>query len=217
MSLKKNSSIEEIYDFLKPIVKKEEILIKFKEERIKGNELFFLEKEDFINLGFKLFKKLLKDLEEIKKNQPNILNYDENINEESTEEQVNHFLKLEINLSDEILEKIKNINGKQFFNFNEKDLMKLNLKLGERKKILKYISSNKTKRQIKITTSSNNEEICLFLKNKFNLSDNIIQKFKDQEIDGEQFFTLEESDLGDLEVDENKRKEIIEFIEKSKK
>jgi len=134
MSLKKNSSIEEIYDFLKPIVKKEEILIKFKEERIKGNELFFLEKEDFINLGFKLFKKLLKDLEEIKKNQPNILNYDENINEESTEEQVNHFLKLEINLSDEILEKIKNINGKQFFNFNEKDLMNLNLKLGERKK-----------------------------------------------------------------------------------
>ena len=134
MSLKKNSTIEEIYDFLKPIVKKEEILIKFKEEKIKGNELFFLEKEDFINLGFKLFKKLLNDLEEIKKNQPNILNYDENINEESTEEQVNHFLKLEINLSDEILEKIKNINGKQFFNFNEKDLMNLNLKLGERKK-----------------------------------------------------------------------------------
>ena len=59
MSFKKNSSIEEIYDFLKPIVKKEEILTKFKDERIKGNELFFLEKEDFINLGFKLFKKLL--------------------------------------------------------------------------------------------------------------------------------------------------------------
>ena len=217
MSFKKNSSIEEIYDFLKPIVKKEEILTKFKDERIKGNELFFLEKEDFINLGFKLFKKLLNNLEEIKKNKPNILNYDENINEESTEEQVNLFLKLEINLSDEILEKIKNINGKQFFNLNEKDLINLNIKLGERKKILKYISSNKPKHQINITPSSSNEEICLFLKNKFNLPDNVIQNFKDQEIDGEQFFTLEESDLGDLEIDENQRKEIVEFLEKSKK
>ena len=126
-------------------------------------------------------------------------------------------MKLEINLSDEILEKIKNINGKQFFNLNEKDLINLNIKLGERKKILKYISSNKPKHQINITPSSSNEEICLFLKNKFNLPDNVIQNFKDQEIDGEQFFTLEESDLGDLEIDENQRKEIVEFLEKSKK
>ena len=53
MSLSKDSTVEDIYHFLKPIIKKDEILSKFKIERIKGNELFFLSKEDYDSLGFK--------------------------------------------------------------------------------------------------------------------------------------------------------------------
>ena len=43
MELKKDSTIEDISNFLKQKSIKEEIILKFKKEEIKGNELFFFE------------------------------------------------------------------------------------------------------------------------------------------------------------------------------
>ena len=217
MSLNKDSTVEDIYHFLKPIVKKDEILSKFKDERIKGNELFFLSKEDYDSLGFKFFSKLFNKLNEIKKTQIDILDFDVILNEQSTEDKINYFLKSEIKLEDGVIEKFKNINGKEFFSLKEKDLIDSNLKLGERKKIMKYISLYSLNEAINITNSSTTDEICLFLKKKFNLPDEIIQNFRDVEINGEQFFKIEKKDFEDFELnDEKKQKDILDFIEKNK-
>ena len=54
MSINNSSSIDEICSFLKSLnIKKDNILSKFKEEKIKGNELFYLKDEDFDNLGLR--------------------------------------------------------------------------------------------------------------------------------------------------------------------
>ena len=55
MSINKKSSSDEICNFLREFIKKENIILKFRNENIKGNEIFFLEGKDFIDFGFKFF------------------------------------------------------------------------------------------------------------------------------------------------------------------
>ena len=55
MSFNKDSKEEDICNFLKEFIKNEKIIKKFREERIKGNELLFLDNEDFLNLGYKFY------------------------------------------------------------------------------------------------------------------------------------------------------------------
>ena len=49
MSINKDSTSEEVCIFLKQILKKDDIIQKFIDENIKGNELFYLTEEDFNN------------------------------------------------------------------------------------------------------------------------------------------------------------------------
>ena len=49
MSINKDSTSEEVCIFLKQILKKDDIIQKFINENIKGNELFYLTEEDFNN------------------------------------------------------------------------------------------------------------------------------------------------------------------------
>ena len=58
MSINKCSSSEEICNFLKTLKIKDEILLKFKEENIKGNELFYLTDKDFDYFGIRIKKKI---------------------------------------------------------------------------------------------------------------------------------------------------------------
>ena len=70
MSINKQSTNDNICNFLrqKGFVRGEKIMSKFKEENIKGNEIFFLEKDDFTKeLGFKYYNKMDSTLNEIKK------------------------------------------------------------------------------------------------------------------------------------------------------
>ena len=71
----------------------------------------------------------------------------------------------------------------------EEDLINFGLKLGERRKLLNYLSSIKKKVEnnidIRITESSTVDEVCTFLKLKFNLSEEIIEEFRDNEINGD--------------------------------
>ena len=94
-------------------IKNKNILSNFKKENIKGNEILFLEADDFIQLGFKFHKKITKTLEEIKINQKEIIIFNENINQQSTIEEVLLFLKSQIKLEENVLKNFQDINGQK--------------------------------------------------------------------------------------------------------
>ena len=217
MSINKCSSSEEICNFLKTLKIKDEILLKFKEENIKGNELFYLIDKDFDYFGIRAKKKsLIKKLEEIKSSFPDILLYNEKLYIDSKEEEVYNFLKKEILLNEKILEKFKDINGNKLKDLKENDLINLGLKLGERRKIIYYILSIKPKLEnmiIKnISNNSTIEEVCLFLKQKFNLSEDVVNEFKTNSIDGEEFLKMDLESISEFEIDKETQNEIVNYI-----
>ena len=223
MPITKESTSEEICNFLKQngFIKNENILSNFKSENIKGNEILFLEADDFLQLGFKFYKKITKTLEEIKINQKDILSFNENIDEQSTIKDVYNFLKNEIKLEENVLKNFQDINGKNLKELNNDNLKELGLKLGERRKLLKYLKScNNTTTEISIkdiTINSTPEEVCLFLKNRFKLDKEALEQIKDSEINGEGFFNLSQDDFGELNINDiDIQKSILNYINEHK-
>ena len=219
MSINKYSTVDEIINFLKQILQNDGIVQKFKNEKIKGNELFYLTDNDYDNVfKIKVKKKKLKSiLDEIEKNTKNIKDYEEKIYINSNEEQVYNFLKKELFLEDKILEKFKDINGKKLNSLKENDLIELGLKIGERRKILNYISSmefkNNENNANNISKNSTTEEICSFLKNKFNVSDDILEDFRSNDINGNDFFELDLETIEEFNLTKHEKKEIIDYIQ----
>ena len=159
---------------------------------------------------------MIKKLEEIKYSFPDILVYNENIYLDSKEEEVYNFLEKEILLNKKILEKFKDINGDKLKNLKENGLINLGLKLGERRKIIAYILSIRPKHEKmfieNITNNSTIEEVCLFLKQKFNLSEDIVNEFKINFIDGQEFLKLDLEKISEFDIDEEIQKEIVDYI-----
>ena len=213
MSIIKSSSVDDICSFLRSLKIKENIITKFQEEKIKGNELFYLTDQDYEHLGLKNKKTgLKKKLEEIKNITHNILDYNINIDINSKEKEVLCFLEKEIRLAKDISDKFNNINGQKFKYLKEDNLVNFGLKLGERRKILNYILSMASNIQNNITQSSTIEEVCSFLKIKFNLSEDEITDFKENDIDGAKFFNFGIDDLSEFDISEEKQKEILNYI-----
>ena len=218
MSINKDSTADEICSFLKQkgFIKNENIIANFKKENIKGNEILFLQGDDFINLGFKLFKKIIKNLEAIKTSQKEILEFNENIDENSTEKDVYNFLKNEIKLDEKTLENFRNINGQKLKELKNENLINLGLKLGERRKLIKYFQSQ-SKNLIELTINSTIEEVCEFLKVRFNIDEETLNALKESEIDGKTFFNLSEEDFEELNInDADIKKDILYYIFKNK-
>ena len=200
------------------------MLKKFKEEKIKGNELFYLVDKDYDGFGLSTKKvSLKKKLEAIKNVSQNILDYTINLDINSNETEVLKFLKDEILLEENILKSFESskIDGKMLINLKEDDLENFGLKLGERRKLLSYILSIKPKDEnkvdkvdITITRDSKVDEVCTFLKLKFNISEEIIDDFRDNEIDGKILFGL--TSLKEFDIDEKIQKEILDYINKIK-
>ena len=222
MSINKYSTNDEICIFLKSILKADKIIQIFKNERIKGNELYYLIDNDYDTI-FKIplkKKKLKEELEKIEKANKNIKDYDENIYINSNEEHIYNFLKKEILLEDKILEKFKGYDGKQLKNLTENDLITLDLKIGERRKILNYTKSMESKKieskennANNITKNSTKEEVYEFLKNKFNLSDDVLEDFLSYEITGERFLQLNQENIIQFALKEEEEKAILNYIE----
>ena len=155
---------------------------------------------------------------------PDILSFNENINIKSTGEDIRNFLKTEIKLEENILEKFRNINLKEFKELKENDLINLGLKLGERRKLLFYllsiqniIDNNKNNDNKDLSNTSTTEEICLFLKNKFGLNEEILNQFRESDISGEEYLNFDMSDFLEFEInDNNKQKQILDYINKIK-
>ena len=215
MSLSKDSTAEEVCNFLQEFIKNPNTILKFKEERIKGNELFFLENIDFQNLGYKLFKtKLHPKLNEIENSQKDILEFNEIIDENYTEDQVKNFLRTEMKFDAEILKKFNKINGKLFKKLSLDNLEEFGLKLGERKKLGKYLEKIK---ELQISNNSTTNELCHFLKEKFNLSEEILVSFRENEINGKSFLDFSENDFIDFNINDKLIiKNIMNYIKNCK-
>ena len=201
-------------------IKNENILSNFKKENIKGNEILFLEADDFIQLGFKFHKKITKTLEDIKNNQKEIIIFNENINQQSTIEEVLLFLKSQIKLEENVLKNFQDINGQKIKELNYENLKELGLKLGERRKLLKYLKSYDNTKEIsinEITVNSTKEEVCLFLENRFKLNEDSLKLIKEYDINGEGFFNLCEDDFEELNIlDIDIQNRILSYINKNK-
>ena len=213
MLISKESTVDKICDFLKQNgIKKENIFSCFKKENIKGNEIFFFEKNDFSNLGIKYPEKLIKELDKIKNNKKDIIEFKYNFEDQSTEEDVYNFLKNEIKLEENILKKFKNMNGINLKELKDKDLENLGLKFGERRKLIKFSQSNTL---IEITTNSSVEQVCEFLKVKFEFDEDSLKSIREFEIDGKKFFNIAEDDFEDLNINDiTKQKNILNYIQK---
>ena len=160
----KESTNEDIIEFVKKYIKEEEIK-NFKNENIKGNELlFFLDEENNETLKklVKIPNRLKNQLKQIKNNNKDILSFDIILNELSKENEIKLLLKSEMKIEDKtIIDNFENIDGKIFITLTEDNLKNYNLKLGEIKKLTYYLKLIRT-----ITT----EEICKFLQNEFHIS-----------------------------------------------
>ena len=159
---------------------------------------------------------LKKKLEEIKSSVPDILEYNEKLYIDSKEEEVYNFFKKEILLNENVLEKLKDINGNKLKNLKENDLINLGLKIGERRKILNYILSMKPKLEPKviknISSNSTVDEVCLFLKQKFNLSEEVLSDFRENFIDGSEFLKMNPNNISEFNIEEEIQKEIVDYI-----
>ena len=220
MSINKYSSIDDICNFLSPILNNDEIIQRFKTERIKGNELYYLTDNDYDTIfKIKIKKKKLKaELENIAKDNKNIKDYEEKIYTNSNEEQVYNFLKKEFLLEENIIEKFRGYDGKKLKNLKENNLIELDLKVGERRKILDYTKTMESKEiknnennTINITKNSTKEEVYAFLKNKFTLPKEILDEFLSIGITGKEFFDKEI--ISEFQLNDKAKKEIFNYID----
>ena len=123
-------------------------------------------------------------------------------------------MKNEIKLNENTLEKFKNISGINLKELKDKDLENLGLKLGERRKLIKFSQSNAL---IEITVNSTVKQVCEFLKVKFEFDEDNLKPIQEYEIDGKKFLNIAEDDFEDLNINDiKKQKNILDYIQQNK-
>lgn len=202
----KDSTNEDIIDFVKKYVKEENDMVKIKEQNIKSNELFFFED---LKLIISKPNKLKDAIKKIKEKNKDIISFELILNEASKEEDVTKFLKSEMKIEDEeIIEKFQNIDGKKFIKLNNDDnFSNIKFKLGEKKKLAYYINYIKT-----LIT----EEICQFLQETFKLTEDSIELIKENGITWEEFYKWNDDDYDDLNIEKKIKNEIQKYINEMK-
>ena len=199
-----NSSPEQVVEFFIQSYNIKKIdLILFIKEDISGDVLPYLNKQDFKDLGLKLGprikieKFIIDNRDKLLINQDNINNKELNISIESNINSVKVFFENYLNFEDN--NNNFNIDGKKLFSMNEQDMKNLGLTLGQRKKLYLYMHRMQKKTnnyENIITEKSTPKEVATFLKNKFNMSDEVIEQLN---LDGESLTLLKETDIDEIE------------------
>ena len=210
--INKDSSPQEIVDyFVKTFNYKKEDFSCLIKEKISGDVLPYLTNEDFeelkIKLGHKIkIKKFIDD--NINKLIGNII--DIKINTNSSENDVKIFLEKYLDFKGNI----QGIDGKKLITMKEKEMKDFGLLLGQRKKLnmfIDYIQKNKKQNSGVLITE---EDVANFLKNKFKISDKIIDKLG---LDGETLLSLTENDIDKIdELPQETKRALKNFITKEK-
>ena len=207
------STKEEVADFFKKRFRvPEDISNNFIKEYISGDILSYLTHDDFRYLGLKLAH-IKRWYYYYEKNEDKFK--DEEIKEEiffnSSPEEVKKFLHSYLDFKEDF-----KLDGEMLFGLNEEDLIKLGMKLVQRKRLIKYINyfNNKQKKGKVISFESSTEEIANFLLNELKISKETIAEL---ELDGETLFYLEKSDIDGLNIPNSEKEILKEFIEDKEK
>ena len=182
----------------------------FKESiNLDGKKLFELDEEDMKRFGLKYGqrKRLINYIKYFEENE-NIY-----ISKKSTVEEVAKLLRSRFNFSKECIDEIC-LDGESLLSLNDEEIDSIECASKEQKeKLKKFINEEKLKeKEMKIDSKSSIKKICEFLKKKLNFSDRTIEFFKEQEIDGEIFFQLNDEEIDDFEVVLNDEKEKIKIF-----
>lgn len=177
---------EQTYSYLTTnYVLSDEAKTKLKDELIDGEVLFELNDEDFINLGFQTAQiKIIKYTISKEKNKSN-----ENAS------------------IDDLIKKLNSFGITELSSFLKKDLEKLDLKLGQKKLLMKY---KKISGINSININSDRIEILNFFKNNLKLSDESLEVL--QQFTGKFIFGMNEEEIHYLELKKEDEIKIINLI-----
>ena len=178
------STKEEVAEFFKNIYRvREDISNNFIKEYISGDILPILSDSDLKSLGLKLgpLKKwknyYYENLDKFKEEE-----IFEEISLDSSSEEVKKFLENYLDFKENY-----NLNGEILFELCEEDMKKLGMKLGQRKKLIKYIKQINMNKNKSITMKSSEVETANFLMKELKLSKQIVEELG---LDGETLFEL---------------------------
>ena len=182
----------------------------FIKEYITGDILPYLFLNDFKVLGLNL-ESIINWYKYYEDNE-NIFIYDkiyEEINIDSSSLDVKNFLASYLNFKNNTYI----LNGQKLFKLNEEGMVKMGMKLGQRKKLIRYIDylEGKNKKEIFIDIDKNSslEKTKQFLLDKLKLSNKTVDKLQ---YDGEILFILEINDIENLEIPDSEKEILKQFI-----
>ena len=193
-NISNKSTKEEVAEFFKNQFRvNEDVSNNFIKEYISGDILPILSDYDFKSvLGLKLvplkrWRKYYYENEDKFKEEE----IKAEISQDSSSEEVKKFLESYLDFKDNY-----NLDGKILFRLNEKDMKKLGMKLGQRKKLIKYTKV--------ITRESSEKEVANFL-------------MKELKLDGESLFEIEVDDLEEFDIPNSEKERLKNFIENIEK
>ena len=202
------SSVEEVknffeksLDFKGDITLSGEKLLELDEEKIKALSL---------NIGQKIkllryidYFKTLKDDEDEKKEDEYI------VTPESTQEEINNYLRFKVKLSAEIVDSLS-LDAESLFLLNDDEIDDLTELKDEEKERLKIsLKEMKNISNIEINNNSSKEDVANFLKIKLKLSNKIIQEL---DLDGQSLFKLESQNIDEISQIEEEEKEKLKNL-----
>ena len=199
-----NSNKEEIAEYFQKNFKiTDEVKANLIKEDISGDILLDISDNEFKSLGLKVgpllkLKKYLKGKEDKFKETKEIKI---KITNKSSTQQVKIFLEKYINYE----LKSMNIDGTKLIQLNDEGMNELGLKLGQKKKLIKYINYFKTlpveeenkepEEEIIIHRNSSKQDVSNFLRKKSHLSQEIIESL---ELDAEVLLDLKDDEIDDI-------------------
>ena len=200
-----DSSKEEVGNFVVANLKlKEDVKNIIIKEEISGDVLPDLTDEEFKSIGLKVVQmRKIKGFIEQNKDKFGEKKYTEVISIYSDSNEVMEFFKKCLNYEGNL----NNLDGKSLLELTEDSIKAMELKLGQRKKLIKYINYFKTlkiepPKELKLNKDSTAEEVLEFFKKKLNFSNEGIKCLKeDLGVEGEEtLLYLEESDIDNAEL-----------------
>ena len=199
-----NSNKEEIAEYFQKNFKiTDEVKANLIKEDISGDILLDISDGDFNTLGVKAGP-LLKIKRFLKKEEPafkKTKDINVKITNKSSIQEVKIFLEKYINYE----LKSMSIDGTKLIQLNEEGMNELGLKLGQKKKLIKYINYFKTlpveeenkesEEEIIIHRNSSKQDVSNFLRKKSHLSQEIIESL---ELDAEVLLDLKDDEIDDI-------------------
>lgn len=197
-----------------------------------GKRLLQLKEEEMKKFGLNMGqrKKLIKYINHFIKieneNSKETTSTEFQLTEKSSEDEVAKYLKEKLKFSDESIAELS-LDGESLFLIGEEELNSFSIKDEEKEKLKNFLNKIKKKPEetkgnkelVKITNKSNEEETIKFLKLSLKFSDNSINILKETEVylNGEFLFLLDEEDIDDMEITDEEKNRLKEFLNKEKK